>query len=165
MPRACVFCGASPTSREHIWPALKTALMLEHAQSTTRRVFPTHEYEQLYREQRPGPTTRIWLAAYDGPVVGIGQVLGADADLAQGPERGSREIYGATVSLGPVVLQVFGSTVRGLTNGMAFKADARIHQIWPTVPEVSWSPRTALDDPGLQSFAEAIVAALPTNAR
>jgi hypothetical protein len=51
----------------------------------------------------------MWVLVTDG--------AGSHAGVSQPPERGWRDIYGATISFGPVVFQVFGTRVAALLDG------------------------------------------------
>jgi hypothetical protein len=245
MARTCVFCGGSPTTREHLWPdwarrmlaeagalphrqvldrqgqervdrewrqqayswtvravcakcnngwmsliesraqrlfepmlhgrgralhegsqrtlaawALKTALIFEQAQNPGRRVVPEGEYHYLHEYGQPSPDVRIWMASYAGDMPGYAHMYGADADITQGDERGVRDIYGSTVAFGPVVFQLFGTTVLGLVDGMRVGSAPAVHQLWPYEGSFTWAPRPGFDDAALLAFSESILAEL-----
>lgn len=205
MPRTCVFCGGSPTTREHIWPdwarpiladegaldhhrlvqqddhpdetfdwkqpaytmttkvvcarcnnewmsalenrakplvepmlfgrgralhqegqrtlaawALKTAMMVEHTHGAGRLMIDRAEYEHLMSTGEPSERIRVWLTSYVGDVVAMAQTYGLDAnmDLNPHPDRGQRDMWGATITFGSGVLQVFGTTLTPLLDAL-----------------------------------------------
>lgn len=60
---------------------------------------------------------RIWMATYGGDMPGFTHLYGLDVDITQVTELGVRDIHGATVGFGPVVFQVFATTIDGLVDG------------------------------------------------
>ena len=82
------------------------------------------------------------MAAYAGQHVAMGRMFGLDADMATGPDpdRGSRDIWGATIMFGPVVFKLFGSDIPELLEGVQLN-----------VPAVTYSGRTPVRSRGRQS--------------
>jgi hypothetical protein len=137
--------------------ALKTALMLEHTRGLQARSFPTQLYHDLYTRREPPASVRVWMASYAGDVPAFGQSYGLDVDLAQSPDRGVRDIFGATVGFGPVAFQVFGSSIAGLVDEIRIGAPPVVHQIWPGEGSFTWTPSLGFDDGALIAFSDVIV--------
>lgn len=81
--------------------ALKTALMAENTQPLGGRAFPRHLYVHLYEAREPSEDLRIWLTTYTGDYAGVLHLYGLDLDDRQDGSRDERDIYGATVGMGP----------------------------------------------------------------
>lgn len=80
--------------------------------------------------------------------------------LAVTPRRGMPKpdgcnVYGSTFTLGRVVFQVFGSTVDELAD-LSRHGGPRVDQLRPYRAAFTWTPAPALDDAGLQWFAQGI---------
>lgn len=142
--------------------ALKTTMMLEHAQSVGRRVIPAEEYLHLFTTGEPSERVRIWMTTYAGDMAAYAQMYGADADVVQPDDRGVRDIYGATISFGPIVFQVFGTTVPGLIDKVQIGSPRSlpVHQLWPYRDSFVWPANRGLDNAGLIAFSESIFAEL-----
>jgi hypothetical protein len=141
--------------------ALKTMLMAEQAHDAGRRAIPPEEYEHLFRTGEPSDNCVIWIAAYGGDMLAASNIWGGDADLTLPDDRGQRQIWGATISLGPVAFQLFGTTVPGLLEGAELGSPPYVHQLWPYRESFTWLPGAALDEQALADFASSIVNMLP----
>lgn len=141
--------------------ALKTAMMVEHSQGASRHLIGAADYAHLFERLEPSSRVRMWMAAYGGDVItAMGSNFGLDTELAGGglpdPDRGAREIWSATVSFGPVVVQLLGSDIAEVLQG--FKVRVRgCHRLWPTHRSFTWMPRPALTEHELVGFAEGLV--------
>jgi hypothetical protein len=51
MPRVCVFCGRSPTTKEHVWPDWSSPFLAAEG--------PLPHFQQVVQEHRPG-IDRSW---------------------------------------------------------------------------------------------------------
>lgn len=88
------------------------------------------------------------MASYSGTLaVALGLPFGADIniDARSDRERGDRDVWGSTLLFGPVVLQVIGTQVDGVLDGLDM-ATANTHRVWPTRESFTWMPRPGLDD-------------------
>lgn len=136
--------------------ALKTVLMFEQTQGAHRRAFPTEEHAHLLAHGEPSQRIRVWMATYAGTMPGSGRIYGLDADVTQGPDQGRRDMYGATITFGPVVVQVFGTEIAPLLDGLAIN-NPITHQIWPHQGSFTCNPRIGFDDQALAEFGDAIL--------
>jgi hypothetical protein len=117
------------------------------------------------------------MTSYDGDILASANVYGLDADLTRGSwrhagvqqsdERKQRDIYGGTISFGPVVFRVFGTALPPLLQEDLLDLPEIIVQIWPYQASFTWMPRPALDDLGLlrfgYSFAERLKRQAPAS--
>jgi len=241
MPRTCVFCGGSPTTKEHLWPdwgrrliaddenlhhrqharqegrapidrewltppfrttvsavcaecnngwmsrlegrakpmllpmlerrgrelhregqrtlaawGLKTAMMSEHTLGSEKRVVPDDDYADLREHGQPSERVVVWMATYIGTMPGSVRLFGLDADVTQGPDRGRRDMWGATLTFGPVVFQVFGTTVPLLLKALDLNYPG-VQQIWPYRRSFTWTPRAGFADDELAAFGDSIL--------
>lgn len=136
--------------------ALKTSMMFEHTQGPHRRVIPREEYTYLLEHGQPSERIVVWMATYVGTMPGSCRLYGLDADVVQGPDRGRRDMYGATVTFGPVVFQVFGTAIAQLLDGLAITHPG-VHQICPYQRSCTWRPTVGFADHDLAGFADAIL--------
>lgn len=138
--------------------ALKTAMMVEHTHGAARHVIPAEEYAHLMDHLEASEGVLIWMAAYGGETVAMGRMFGLDADMAGGPDpdRGTRDIWGATILFGPVVFQLFGSNIPQLLEGVVVRAPG-CHRLWPHAGSFTWTPRPRLTDQELVGFADGLL--------
>jgi hypothetical protein len=138
---------------------LKTAMMVEHTLSAEKQVVPEEEHAHLLEHGEPSDRVVIWMATYIGTMPGSCRLFGLDADVTQGPDRGRRDMWGVTVTFGPVVFQVFGTTVPLLLEGLAINHPG-VQQIWPYQRSFTWTPRAGFADEDLAQFADALLVEL-----
>lgn len=145
--------------------ALKTAMMVEHTHGAARHVIGRGDYAHLMKQAEPSERVLVWMAAYAGQHIAMGRMYGLDADMATGPDpdRGSRDIWGATIMFGPVVFQLFGSDISELLEGVQLSVPG-CHQLWPYAESFTWTPKPALDDYGLVAFADGLLHELQRHA-
>ncbi len=143
--------------------ALKTSMMVEHMHGAKRNIIPRDEYAQLYQDGDPSDRVRIWMAAYSGTyAAAVGSMWGLDAETNETgprewePDRGARDIWGATIVFGPAVFQVFGTTILPLLEGLEVNA-RNTHRIWPYAGDFTWTPRWGFDDQELMAFADGLL--------
>jgi hypothetical protein len=139
--------------------ALKTAMMVEQTHGAHQRGIPVEEYTYLYEHGEPSDRIRIWMATYTGTwAVAMGRTFGLDADMASGPDsdRGRRDIWGAAITFGPVVFQVFGTAIHPLLHSLATNA-VNTHVLWPYQSSFTWMPSPGFDEYGLVRFADGLL--------
>jgi hypothetical protein len=144
--------------------ALKTAMMVEQSNASTRRGIPRAEYACLWSRGEPSERVRVWVASYSGTLaVALGLPFGIDIDMDVGPdrERGERHVWGSTLLFGPVVFQVIGTHVDGVLDGLDM-ATANTHRVWPSCASFTWMPRPGLDDSAVMQLHDGYLAWLPT---
>ena len=96
------------------------------------------------------------MATYVGDMPAYGHMYGADAEVTQYDERGVRTL-GATIGFGPVVFQVFGTTLPGVHDEARTRVGSSpVVPLCPYQQSFTWSPVAGLDDTGLTAFSEAI---------
>jgi hypothetical protein len=138
--------------------ALKTAMMVEHTHGAKRQMIDRAEHEHLMAVGEPSERIRVWLTSYVGDVVAMAQTYGLDAhmELSPDPDRGRRDMWGATITFGAGVLQVFGTTLTALLDGVEVNGQG-VHQIWPYERSITWTPRPGFDNAGLLAFADGLL--------
>ena len=137
--------------------ALKTAMMVDQTQAPQHRVIPPEEYQHLRSVGRPSANVRVWLASYTGEALhGLGRMFGLDADMDAGPDpaRGHRDLWGAAITVGAGVLEIFGTELHAVLNRLDLQG-VGVWEIWPYEGPVAWSPRPGFDDEQLVAFADA----------
>jgi hypothetical protein len=146
---------------------LKTAMMVEHMHGAKRCVIPHEEYAYLFEHGEPSERVRIWMAAYSGTqAVAVGSMWGRDAETNETdprewePDRGTRDIWGATILFGPVVFQVFGTTILPLLEGLELNT-LNTQRIWPYAGGFTWGPRPGFNDQQLMAFADVLFNKFP----
>jgi hypothetical protein len=145
-------------------------MMVDHTLAPEQRGFPTEEYEHLYKLREPSGRVRVWMSSYVGEMPASGRLYGLDVDVSLGdgagshagvsqpPERGWRDVYGATISFGPVVFQVFGTRVAALLDGWSIlNPHPIVFPLWPYRESFTWTPTAGFDDHGLKQFADVIL--------
>ena len=104
----------------------------------------------LHRSGEPPRTgCSIWLAAYGGDLPGFTAMTALAVGTDEEPYTGERNVWVRTFSVGPVVFQVFSTSVSALAN-----------QIWPSAGSVRWLSQPSLNDDGLIWIANHITATL-----
>ena len=143
--------------------ALKTSMMVEHMHGARRHIIPAEEYAHLFEHGEPSERIRVWMATYAGSqAVAVGSMWGLDAETNETgprewePDRGARDIWGATILFGAVVFQVFGTTILPLIEGLEVNA-RYTHRIWPYEGDFTWVPRPGFNDQGLMAFADGLL--------
>ena len=143
--------------------ALKTAMMVEHMHGAKRHLIPAQEYAHLFHHGRPSERARIWMASYAGSqAVAVGSMWGLDAETSETgprewePDRGARDIWGATILFGPIVFHVFGTTILPLLEGLEVNAP-HTRRIWPSTGDFTWVPRPGFNDHELMAFADGLL--------
>lgn len=139
--------------------ALKTAAVFERGQGVPwEPTLPAEERRCLKDTGEPSGNVLVWLASYLGEMAGAARVHSTNVRLAPhvgDPSWGS--VFIATVSLGPVVFQVFcASNVPGLPDAYALEQRPAITLIWPFREECDWGDREGFNDDGLDDFAGAL---------
>jgi hypothetical protein len=137
--------------------ALKTAMMIDRTNAAVRRVIATQEYQHLHQVGEPSGQIKIWLASYHGDALTMGRTWGLDAnrDVAD-PDRGQRDMWGATVVFGAGVFQLFGTRLAPLLAEAQANAP-NVHTLWPYQAPFVWAQRPAFDDRTLGVFAEGLL--------
>ena len=85
--------------------------------------------------------------------------FGVDAgmDSNPAPDRGERDIWGATILFGPVVFPLVGTAVTGLLD-VLYLAAPNTHQLWPYRASFTWRPRPGLDDLAVMRLSDEYLA-------
>jgi hypothetical protein len=243
VPRACIFCGNEPTTREHLWPAWAAQLLLLHETVSVQQILQREGHPKVEREWNRQPYQEVarvvcarcnngwmaalegrtkelvdamwqgralalqheeqrtlaawalktamvfdaahgkpwlpivteeerhtfaatgtlpdnlvvWLAAYLGPRPGRAWMYGAaEATELNDGERRDGTVWGATITLGPVVVQVFYSSVPGMTDAYTLEERPAITLISPYRGVFNWGDREELADDALDQFAVAL---------
>ncbi len=143
--------------------ALKTAIVLNAAEPSDRRVMHPHIALQFGRDQTLPAGAEVWITSYDGPDAERPSVagLGIDLDNRQDNARGWRDLAITTFVVGPFVFQVFlphpELGIDSLTR--SFPPGTHICRIWPP-SAAEWRQRPGLSAAGVLGFAEQITNAL-----
>jgi hypothetical protein len=147
--------------------ALKTSMMVEHMHGAKRHIIPAQEYTHLFDRGEPSERIRVWMATYASDyAVAVGSMWGLDAETNETgprewePDRGARDIWGATIVFGPVVFQVFGTTILPLLEDLELNM-RHTHRIWPYACDFTWTPKPGFNDQELVGFADALLNAFP----
>jgi hypothetical protein len=135
--------------------ALKTAIVLDHAQG--RPWQPTamaDEREHVARTGVPSEHVLVWLAScFDAPPAQA-RLWGTRAAITMTDgEHGDGHVFGATLSLGHICLQVLYSTIPGMADAHAIEERPAITLIWPFRDAFDWRSRNEFDNSGVQEFA------------
>jgi hypothetical protein len=144
-----------------LW-AVKTAMVLDYTDSLRIRRIPSEHRRWLFENQRPPPNTFVWLAGYsEGEMIGIHRARAVELKV-EGVLLEGVETYLSTFSIGPLVLQVIGTTYTGPLDidiaGSLLEGgfEEFVVRIWPTGPSlVEWPPDLLLDTDALESFVQA----------
>ena len=133
-------------------------MMVEHTHGAKRQMIDRAEYEHLLGSGEPSERYCVWLTSYVGDVMAMAQtyVLDANMDLHPNPDRGRRDMWGATITFGAGVLQVFGTTLSPLLDALEVNGQG-VNQIWPSLGSITWMPRPGFDTPGLLAFADGLL--------
>lgn len=148
-----------------VWGLLK-AMMFDHAAPQNAQTMFRSFYGHLFEQLEPPLGIWIWLASYVGDWPGFTGCLAIEATPRGEAKPPHRNVFVRTFSVGPVVFQVFGTTNQRLAElGIGFPqrkphGKPPIHQLWPYEASFTWKPRPGLDDEGLVSYTNSIVAAL-----
>ncbi len=112
--------------------ASKMASVLERVHGAKRHMIPQEDCYHLFEHGEPSHRMLIWMAAHGGDVPAMGRMFGLDADMAldPDPDRGQRAIGAPRSRSGPSVLQLFGSTIPELLEGVVTDT-TDTHLIWP----------------------------------
>jgi hypothetical protein len=93
-----------------------------------------------------------------GRIVATANRLGLDLDITQDPDsrRGERDLWTATISLGPVVFQLLGCDEESVIAECQAPLPS-MHRIWPNQRDLTWSPHVGLDDAQLLGLNDLIL--------
>ncbi len=138
--------------------ALKTAMMLEHADTEELRTIPKRLYEPFYAFQRPPHTTQVWVARYiggDPTHYGRGALGDIEVRGPDGPvDVKDAEPFVVALSVGQLAFRIIGHLVPGVALERP-RSDVvpYLARIWPITPSsriAEWPPPQALDNEGLR---------------
>jgi hypothetical protein len=143
--------------------ALKTSMMMvEQLYGAKRRVIPEVEHAHLFEHREPSERVRVWMASYAwSQAVALGSPWGVDAETDDTgprewePDRGARDIWAVTILFGPVVFQVFGTTILPLLDGLELHTK-HTHRVWPYVDDFTWTRTPGFDDEELRAFLDVV---------
>lgn len=100
----------------------------------------------------------------------VGSMWGLDAETNETgprerePDRGARDIWGATILFGPAVFQVFGTTIAPLLEGLELNT-RYTRRIWPYAGGFTWVPTPGFNDQELMAFADVLLNEFPRRVR
>lgn len=118
--------------------AFKTWLMFEQMEPADRRAAPDHLYPGFYRDRRPPPGVRIWLGAAR---YNLGAWQRSTRLKAARPDAETDYIYAATMNIGHLVFQIFGSSAQGRdTRRLVGRMETLLTEVWPVEAVVEWPP-------------------------
>jgi hypothetical protein len=143
---------------------MKTALVLNAAESRLRRAIPPEVAIDFGHDRRVPVNTEMWKASYagDGDQLPALVGLGIDLDNRQDSNRGWRDLAVTTFVVGPFVFQVFFAVPRlGITRlTRAFPSHTHISKLWSIAEPVVWRRRPGLSRDEVIAFGEQITTAL-----
>lgn len=141
--------------------ALKTAIVSQYTHTRSGTLFGEQASHALQAGGLPD-ALKIWLTSYGGSNAGLAHVFGIDLDDRQRPDRPTRDAFGATLVIGPVVLTLLGATDPSVVDGVRLnRLIAPVTQIWPQVSRsFVWRPTPALTDDALVALADGFTNAL-----
>jgi hypothetical protein len=137
--------------------ALKTAMMVEHADAPPTRTIPRLIYPPFRQFLRPTTMTQVWAADHVGEnphpfghAQLRAQVVGPEGTV----EPDDAEPYVLVVGAGQLVFWIVGHLVQGAA---LYRPKASITSklipIWPVRPEASWPPSESIvGDDGLREL-------------
>ncbi len=139
-----------------LW-AWKTVMMFEFASSDSPRAIPDEHYRWLYERREVLPHFHVWLAPYAGTRfmtyhrrAALGLRIPDVPWTADYPDGSN--MYGATLGVGQLAIQLMTSTLRGL--GLTHARQFPVYRIWPAEGGMTFYPRPALTDEGMLAFGE-----------
>ena len=146
------------------WALLK-AIIFDHAAPRGARTMNPELSAYLHRSGEPPRTgCSIWLAAYGGDLPGFTAMTSLAVGTDEEPYTGERNVWVRTFSVGPVVFQVFSTSVSALANHdpgwQVLEDPPPVIQIWPSAGSVRWLSQPSLNDDGLIWIANHITATL-----
>jgi hypothetical protein len=125
--------------------AFKTWLMFQLMEAKDVRVAPAEAYPGFYRDRVPPPGVRIWLGAAQH---NLGSWHRSTRFKAAVPESEAAYIYGATLSIGHLVFQVFGTEAReGDTRVVKGNLATLLTEVWPVEDAIDWPPAGGMLSP------------------
>jgi hypothetical protein len=142
--------------------ALKTANVADHAQGDDWRHTPMEaERRHLAECGEPSANVLVWLAGRLDPPPAQIYLWGSTATPAV-PANAVDDyvIYGATITLGPVALQVIYTTIPELPVAYALEERPAINLIWPYRAPFDWCEREEFAEQGFADYIEALPSVL-----
>lgn len=138
--------------------ALKTAIVLNAAQSAPwRPSVLTEEARHLAATGTATGNVLVLLSGFIDAPPARSRLWGTTAQvLTQSGERITADIYGATIALSTVCLQVMYTAVPDMADAFALEARPAIHLIWPYRAPLDWSQRNSFADDGFEGLATAV---------
>jgi hypothetical protein len=148
--------------------AMKTALVLNAAETPDRRVIPPKVARRFGRDRHIPTPTEVWITSYTGadderPALAY---LGIDLDDRQDHHRGWRDLAVTTFLVGPFVFQIFYVLrTLGITGlERTFPPGTHISRLWPIGEPVIWHLHPGLSYGDVLAFAEQITTFLQNSA-
>jgi hypothetical protein len=127
--------------------AFKTMLMFQLMEPPEDRFVPASAYDDYYAHRQPLPGTRLWIGANS---FGEGAWQRGTRFKAVLPDAEADYIYGATLSIGHLVFQVFGTEPKdGESRKITGKLANALIEVWPVSNPVTWPPPALLDRNGV----------------
>jgi hypothetical protein len=137
-----------------VW-AYKTALILALTNRSGEPYFTDEEYVVFKSNQSPAPSTRIWLATYDGPHATWYRKKLVSVTLETTGE--SRDGHVMVATLGRVVIVQLSSRWVQFNWSIPPSSARFLVPLWPLASgSRTWPPPDALNDLGLQQLFEIV---------
>ena len=138
--------------------ALKTAIVLDCAQGAPWRPSAmTDEARHLAEAGVPTSNVLVWLSGFLDPPPARARLWGTTVSVVtMSDEPISADIYGATMCLGSVCLQVVYTSAPELPEALAIEARPAINLLWPYRAPFDWSERNSFADDGFEDLAGAL---------
>ncbi len=138
--------------------AVKTGMVASSSMGAARRVASPQEHHYLREHGEPSSNIKVWMAAYTGEHPALAHAHGIDATTDENPtlgdpDRGQRNVWSNTLTIGPVVFQVVGTNLSGLIESFELR-HPYTHQIWPFVASFVWRPQPYCNTEQLIVFAD-----------
>jgi hypothetical protein len=138
--------------------ALKTAIVHDCAQGAPWRPSAmTAEATHLAKTGVPTGNVLVWLSGFLDSPPARARLWGTTATVVtMNGERVTADIYGATLSLGPVCLQVMFTAVPEMADAFSIEERPTITLLWPYGSPFDWSERNSFADDGSEDLAAAL---------
>jgi hypothetical protein len=146
------------------WALLKAIVFDYAAPKEGRSVNPELTAFLFRHREPPSQGCRVWLGAYGGDMPGFTAMTALAVGTEEQSYTGERNVWVRTIGVGPVVFQIFSTSVLGLADydpgWGTLPNPPQVIPIWPTGTSVRWLPSPSLNDAGLLWFSDHIVSSM-----